>query len=505
MNDRADRDSCKLPLRAKLGFGAGPLANQIMNLSMGFYLLLFYTDVIGLSGALIGVALSVGRFWDAITDPAVGHISDRTRSRFGRRRPYMVFGAPFLAVAFILQWCAPAGQSQTFLFAYLVVVQLVFYTFQTIVMVPYGALGAELTMDYHERTSLQAYAQGTGLIGTIIGSAMLGFAAATASLLNSGTRSAQLKGVVEAFVHPNPDIYKYMDGAGFKIAAMVLAPLVVGLFIVGILTTKENPLFQRHSSAAPWGSLVSTLRNRPFRIFIGAFLVATAAGQIGGFMLPYIVIHWLRQPGNVLFAVVLYTLAIFCGLPLWAVIARRIEKKDCFIASVASGAVIGLLFLALVRPELPWSLLVWAVLVGLGAGGVLISAPSMLADIIDTDELECGLRREGAFIGINNFILKCATSLGALWMGAGLSLIGYNGKAPVQSDRTLLLMRLLYVLPVVFNIFVIWVIARFPLTAQVMANVRRTIDARSAQPAAAGSGFIPYSADPNGGTPGTEQ
>jgi Na+/melibiose symporter-like transporter len=90
-------------------------------------------------------------------------------------------------------------------------------------------------------------------------------------------------------------------------------------------------------------------------------------------------------------------------------------------------------------------------------------------------------------------------------MGAGLSLIGYNGKAPVQSDRTLLLMRLLYVLPVVFNIFVIWVIARFPLTAQVMANVRRTIDARSAQPAAAGSGFIPYSADPNGGTPGTEQ
>jgi GPH family glycoside/pentoside/hexuronide:cation symporter len=105
-----------------------------------------------------------------------------------------------------------------------------------------------------------------------------------------------------------------------------------------------------------------------------------------------------------------------------------------------------------------------------------MAAPSMLADIIDTDELESGLRREGSFIGVNNFIQKCAASLGALWVGPGLSLAGYNGLAPEQSQQTLLMMRLLYVCPVVFNLLVLLIISRFPLTSKAMAEVRRSID-----------------------------
>jgi GPH family glycoside/pentoside/hexuronide:cation symporter len=107
-----------------------------------------------------------------------------------------------------------------------------------------------------------------------------------------------------------------------------------------------------------------------------------------------------------------------------------------------------------------------------------MAAPSMLADIIDTDELESGLRREGSFIGVNNFIQKCAASLGALWVGPGLSLAGYNGLAPEQSQQTLLMMRLLYVCPVVFNLLVLLIISRFPLTSEAMERVRKSIETR---------------------------
>jgi GPH family glycoside/pentoside/hexuronide:cation symporter len=136
------------------------------------------------------------------------------------------------------------------------------------------------------------------------------------------------------------------------------------------------------------------------------------------------------------------------------------------------------LFLLIVRPSWPASVLVWGALAGMSNGGALMYAPSMMADIIDTDELESGLRREGSFMGVNSFVMKCATSLGALWVGPGLTLVGYNGQASTQSDRTLLMMRLMYVLPALIYLCVIAIMSRFPLTSRAMAEVRRTIDER---------------------------
>jgi GPH family glycoside/pentoside/hexuronide:cation symporter len=477
MADNCNDLGRKLPVWTKLGYSFGSLASAMMANGLGFYVLMFYTDIVGLNAALVGVAQSVGRFWDAVTDPAMGHISDRTRSRFGRRRPYIILGAPLLAVAFVLPWCAPLGRSVQITFAYVVFVNVFITTMQTVVGIPYGALGAELTMDYHERNSVMAYGQGASMIGYVIGSGLIGFASVAGGWLDPELHVGGLRGAVEAFVSATS--YKCMNGGGFRVAALVLAPLVVVCYLVATFATRENPSFQRRSSTPAMRSLISPLKNRPFQIYMVMFLIETTVGQIGGFMLPFIVIHWLRKPGYLMPAFVALTCSTLAGLWLWRLLGQRLEKKDCFIASLAAGFVVSPLFFVIVSPERPFGFLIWATLGGLVIGGRLIYAPSMMADIIDTDELECGLRREGAFIGINNFIMKCAGSLGALWVGPGLALAGYDGLAAVQSDRTLLIMRLMYVCPgILINIVLMLIISRFPLTSKVMAEVRRSINAR---------------------------
>ena len=475
MKTTSDSDSFQLSLRTKLGYATGNLAMGIMANSIGFWLLLYYTDIVGLSGAFAGVALAVGRFWDAITDPMMGHISDRTRSRLGRRRAYILLGSPFLAVAFVLLWCPPMERSPQMTFAYLLAVQLLFTTMQTVVMVPYSALGAELTMDYHERNSVMAYQQGALLLGMVIGACLINLASVIGLKLDPGTGVAGTHNILQALVSANS--YGRSGGSGFRIAALALAAVTVLSYLCSVCSTRENPHFQRHSTMPPIRSLLSTLKNRPFRIYILAFFVSTTAAQIGVFMLPYLVIHWLHKPSYVLPGYAMYAFGVLGGLPVWRAIGQRLEKKDCYRVSLAFTTAAAFLFLLIVRPAWPASVLIWGTLAGMSNGGSLMCAPSMLADIIDTDELECGLRREGSFMGVNSFIMKCATSLGALWVGPGLTLVGYDGQASMQSDKTLLMMRLMYVVPALIYLCVIAIMSRFPLTSRVMFEVRRTIDA----------------------------
>ncbi len=467
----------RLPWTTKLGYSAGNLSLGLMMNSLGFYLLLFYTDVIGLEGKLVGIALATGRLWDAFTDPAMGLLSDRTRSRFGRRRPYLLFGGPLFAAAFALLWLAPSGQSQLTAFVFLVLAQLLFTTMQTVVTVPYGALGAELTPDYHERNSVMAYQQVALMIGGVVGACMINLASLAGAWLNPTILFATPVDALGAFL--SADAYGFGNGMGFRATALAMTPFLAGAYIITALATRENPAYQRRSSTPAFKAMLTTFKNRPFRLFIAAFLIATTAGQIGVFMFPYLVVHWLHVPQFMLPGTLLYTMTIILSIPLWRIIGCRFEKKTCYNMGLAWNTAVGLLFLVMVSPERPGSILVWAVMVGIGTAPGLLFPPSMLADIIDTDELESGLRREGSFMGVHSFVMKSATALGALWVGPGLDFAGYVPQADVQSDQTLLIMRLMYVLPCTTNLLVILVMARFPLTSKVMMEVRRAIDGKA--------------------------
>ena len=163
----------KLPIRIKLGFGICDMGGNLFFTMMGFYLLFFMTDVVGLAAGLAGTALMIGKIWDAVTDPTVGYLSDRTRTRWGRRRPYMFVGSFLLMAMMTLMFTAPGYGTQLQLFAWAAVTYCLLCTAYTLVNIPYGALTPELTTDYNERTVINAYRMSFAVVGTLLGAGLV--------------------------------------------------------------------------------------------------------------------------------------------------------------------------------------------------------------------------------------------------------------------------------------------------------------------------------------------
>ena len=159
----------RVPLSTHLNYSFGMMAPSALVVFSRSFLLFFYSQVVGLDAWLAGIALTIGRVWDAISDPLMGAISDRTRSRWGRRRPYIIFGALPLALSYVALWVPPIGWSQMELFVYLVATDILFNTLVTIVTIPYTSLGAELSTDYHERTRVTAIRMLFYQVGWFIG------------------------------------------------------------------------------------------------------------------------------------------------------------------------------------------------------------------------------------------------------------------------------------------------------------------------------------------------
>ena len=169
----ANEGSRKLAVRTKLGFGVADLGGNLFFTAMGFWSMNYLTDTVGIPAALAGMAVMVAKIWDAVTDPMMGYISDRTRSPLGRRRPYMIFGALPLLLSSWLFFTAPALQGPAALTAWAIATLCLLNTAYTVVNIPYGSLTPELTKDYHERTSLNGYRFGFAVIGTILGAAIV--------------------------------------------------------------------------------------------------------------------------------------------------------------------------------------------------------------------------------------------------------------------------------------------------------------------------------------------
>ncbi len=162
-------DSGKLPIKTKVGFGVCDLGGNLFFTVIAFLLLNYLTDTLGVSAGLAGIVIMIGKIWDAVTDPVVGYLSDKTRTRWGRRRPYILFGSVPLFIMMILMFTNPHLTGQWPLFTWSVVIFCLLCTAYTLVNIPYSALTPELTKDFHERTSLNGYRFGFAVIGTLLG------------------------------------------------------------------------------------------------------------------------------------------------------------------------------------------------------------------------------------------------------------------------------------------------------------------------------------------------
>ncbi len=445
------------PLRTAVIAAYGAPGLVLAALALTFYVFLpkYYADVVGINLTVLGVVVLVSRVWDAVIDPAIGALSDRTRSRWGRRRPWMALGAVPLAATFVLLVALPQIASPWLQGLYLGALTFLFFVFWTMVTVPYEALGAELSFDYDERTRLLGVREGAVLAGTLL-AALIPIVVGLSFELPTGSAGERHR---------------------FWRVGMIYVVLVAILVGVCVVVVRERVWTESQRPTAFFRNIGTVFRNRPFRILLAAYATSALGVSVAATLILFYVEHVLDSGAGPIF------LAIYLGIgtatvPAWIYLARRLEKRRAWLIALAinTGSFVWALFLGRGDAAL------FAVIVlfsALGLGGVMALPPSMQADVIDYDEWETGRRREGEYIGFWSIIKKLAAALSAGLAFPILDLSGYAPGAEAQAPAAIWTLRLLYVgTPSLCNLLAIGIAWRYPIDRALHELMRADIDRR---------------------------
>jgi GPH family glycoside/pentoside/hexuronide:cation symporter len=385
----------KLSLRLKLLFSTGDLSTSIPLAILMFFQLYFMTDVAGLRPDYAGWAVGLGKIWDAVNDPLIGLISDRIRTRWGRRRGLLLFFAVPLGLTFMLMWLVPP-LSPLGLTAYYTVTFILFDTFFTIIHVSYNSLTPELTDDYDERSTLNGYRMVfsiTGTLGTIILATVVGWYVADKRLLFA------------------------ILGIGLGLVS-IIPPLIV------FRVTRDKDSAEQPEPMPMWQALKTTLSNRPFWLIMGLYLLSWTAASILSATLIYFANYYLKVPDQANYFVLIAEGSAIFFIPLVVWLSRKLDKRKSFIVGSITWAVI-LIGLSIIRSDqlLPAYLL--AALSGFGIATAYVVPWAMIPDIIEFDQAETGERREGSYYAFASFFQKMATGIAVWGMGQALAAAAY--------------------------------------------------------------------------------
>ncbi|MEP0921515.1 MFS transporter [Leptolyngbya sp. ST-U4] len=444
MPDRPTGQTPPMNLSTRLAYGAGDLGPAITANVLAFFSLVFFTNVAGLNAAVAGSILLVGKIWDAVNDPIVGLLSDRTQSAQGRRYPWMLYGAIPFGITFFLLWLVPRfsadpGANQQALFWYYVIIGILFNSFYTMVNLPYTALTAELTQDYNERTRLNSYRFAFSIGGSI-------FSLILALL------------IFQAF--PNPEQqYLILGGICAVISTIPLYWCVFGTSarskVVARITDAATPTAQNLSLAVnalpqwlqrwltstqgeQWRqkswlvNFLVTFTNVPFLYVIGIYLFSWMAVQVTASILPYYVVDALRLPSAnfTVIALIVQATALVL-LFFWQRVSDRYGKKATYFMGmvlwmIAQGLLFGL------RPDQVSLVYPLAVMAGAGVSIAYLIPWSMIPDVIELDELRTGQRREGIFYSFMVLLQKLGLAVGLFLVGQSLDRAGFLATTPGQ-------------------------------------------------------------------------
>ncbi|HSG82296.1 MAG TPA: MFS transporter [Gemmatimonadota bacterium] len=439
-----------------VAYGAPGLVLAALALTFYVFLPKYYADVIGINLTVLGVVVLLSRTWDAVTDPAIGALSDRTRSRFGRRRPWMALGALPLAATFLLLVRLPRLEGVWAQGMYLGALTFLFFLFWTMVTIPYEALGAELSFRYDERTRLLGVREGAILAGTLL-------AAVIPMTVGVGIDT--------------PDV-ALAERERFWRVGLLYAVLVVVLVGVCVAFVRERAWSESQRPTAMWRGVAAVWQNRPFRILLSAYAVTALGFSVAATMVLFYVEHVLGSASGPLF------LALYLGIgtatvPIWVYLARRLEKKRAWLVALGinTGAFVWALLLE--RGDAS-AFAVVVVCSALGLGGVMSIPASMQADTIDYDEWTTGRRREGQYVGFWSIVKKLAAALSAGLAFPILDLSGYAPGVAEQTPSALWTLKLLYVgTPSFCNVLAIVIALRYPIDRASHERIRSEIDARA--------------------------
>lgn len=453
--------------------GAGMTATLV-----AFSFLIFLTNVAHLRPALAGTVLLVGKVWDALNDPIVGVLSDRTRSRWGRRHVWMIFSAIPFGILFFLQWVVPpfAQGSQWGLFWYYVAVSILFNTAFTAVNLPYTALTPELTSDYNERTSLNsfrfAFSIGGSLLALILGAVFSG-------AIESPQQQYLWLGAACAVLSVFPLYWCVVGTRHRAISGSSDSPQEAGSLFAPLQAALKRGLSVGRMVAWMRSRLQAILENPAYRAFgfvIGIYLCSWLAFQLTAAMIPYYAVNWMKMDSYFVVALIVQTVAMV-ALFLWSFLSQKIGRKKVYFAGmgvwiIAQG---GLFFLS---PDRLGGLYLLCAMAGLGVATAYLIPWSMLTDVTDLDELLNGQRREGTFYAFMVFLQKLGLALGLFLSGQALELAGFVETPPgqlvppEQPESALLAIRLVVgPVPTVLLVIGLALAYLYPISREIHADI----------------------------------
>ena len=464
--------SKKVPMGQKIAFGLGMLANQMFPAALGIFTVIL-VEKLGFSGLLLGLTYFIPKFYDALFDLIMGYVSDNTKSKWGRRRQYVLAGAIILGFSFAFMWQLYAENGVTYNFIYFLVVSLIFYSGLTIFSIPYVAMGYEMSDDFHERTSIMATSQLIGQLAWVI-APWFWVIMADKSLFSSSDVAVRTLAVYVAI--------------GCAILAAIPA-----FFIPGKSTLNENysPIDFKgilNSFGEIKEGLKASIEIKPFRkICIATFLIFNAFQTTAGF--SYFIIKYYLFKGNeegfglwpTLFGSVGAIITTLLVIPIVARMSKVMGKKKAFLLSQGISIFGYILLYVLFIPGKPWLFLFALPLFSFGIGSLFTLMMSMTSDVIDIDELNTGKRREGSLGAIYWWMVKFGTAVAGLLSGLILSLVAFKSNAPTQTDETMFWLRIFFVgIPILGTLTAIWAMKDYDVDETKALEVRDLIAKRKA-------------------------
>lgn len=459
--------AAKLGLAAKLAYGAGDMGAGMTANLIAFSFLIFLTNAAGLSPLAAGTVLLIGKIWDAVNDPFVGVLSDRTRTRWGRRHPWMFLSALPFGLTFFLMWLTPnLGKSEISfwsspLFWYYVIVSILFQTFYTSANLPYTTLTAELTQDYDERTELTSFRLAFSLTGAVLALA-LGIA-------------------VNGFI---PDDVRLQYAVLGGICAIVsVIPLFWCIFGTYGPTQRQQRLVGRSTKAeADSAGEMPLLKqfqvafsNRPFLFVVGIYLFSWLAIQVTAAIIPYFVTAWMGLDSYFLAALFVQGPAIVMMF-ICSAISQRVGKQSLYFIGIGSWLMVQI-FLFFLQPGQTQLMYLLCITASFGVATAYIVPWALLPDVIELDELNTGYRREGIFYAFMTLLQKMGLALGLFLVGAALEWAGFVEATaeipmPVQPTSALLAIRFaVALLPMLFLVGGLILTYFYPITREVHAEI----------------------------------
>ncbi|MCX7065094.1 MAG: MFS transporter [Proteobacteria bacterium] len=440
----------KLTLGLKLLYGAPSVAGAAMAIPVAIHVNPFYSDTVLVPLAWVALAAALARVLDAIIDPFVGWLSDHTHTRWGRRRPWIAVAAPIAALVFIALFTPPESLSTQGAAVWFGATLMMFFILNMLYGLPHAALGPELTLDYHERSSLFSWREGFALVGTLV--------------------AAVVPGILISTMGDERRAYAEM--------AIAYGVLMVSLYWLLVWRVRERPDFVRRKSNPLVPGVRRSLRNRPFAVLFGCYVVASIPGAIPGLMMPYFSRYVLNPPplpagdaqGWLSVFLAAYFLSGLLCLPLWLALAKRIGKLNAWLASFVMG-ITGGLALFLLGPGDNIECVVVIAWAGSSFGAGLFLPPAIQADVIDYDELHTGKRREAQYLSLWGLVPKFIVIPSASLPLALLAWLGYQPNVP-QSPDVVLAIRIIFALtPAAFSIAAFFIARRFPIDETVHRQI----------------------------------